>query len=1259
MRLHRLEINGFKSFPDRADLAFDQGVTAIVGPNGCGKSNVVDAITWVLGEQSARSLRGERMEDVIFAGSDARKPTQAAEVKLKLSGVISRVGSDGPTPRKTIEEELEESVADLTDIVLARDVEVSRRLYRSGESEYLIDGHVVRLRDVQDLLMDAGVGVKGYAVIEQGKIGQILAAKPTERRQLIEEAAGVTKYKARRRQAELKLEAAHQNLTRVDDIIFELDRQRGSLKRQAARARRYRKLREELRQWEKVLFAQRFEHLRQTVETYQTRLDEVREREQALATRVAEVEAGLERYRLELVEADSRANAARQAAHARELESGRRQQQLTFDVQQVADLSSALTMLSDDIARLHERVGPAEDEIAERRAAAERADDERVAAEARVSAEDQAVHVASDEVSQAEADVERARQEVYAGLTQANTLRNAIDRAVEARDRIAQELSRFDVEAADLRVELEQNAIEREDALHKLQQAQQALDETRGARAVQEATLGTGRIEREWREQELRGRENGLSGMTARLRSLEELEAARAEYGEGARLVLSAGDRIRHHGSVADALEVGRADEVAVAACFGELLQHVVVPSFADAERGLALVREAEAGRVGFLVLEREAATGVGASDVEVPGVRPLRDVIGITGPGAVHVLAALGPAWLAPDAAAARQAACIVPGPVSTPAGEVYRGGLLVSGAGKAEARDILQTKGEIKDLRERIAREEDAIGRLQAEVAEQVAIIARASEAIEGLAATQVAQEKAILGFELRLTRAGDEAERLGRRLQLVEDEQRRAREERDALDVREDDARRSIAALDVEQSALSDALADAQRVLLDARERHASISRRAAEARASHAALIERASALMHDVRRLEDAARELQQRLAVRRAEHESSLLRRTTLQQSVEALRQAIDDDVVSLEAMKRDVTLADEAVAEVQQAFQAHEVQGRAQRRELDEVRTRAAALEVALATAVADLTHLADSCREALDLSLEDVAAEVDAMRADGAGLPSVASIVAAEEADADEEGDAGPAGMASESDALASAEADAPREAAAEMDVAVTESTAVVSAEQAITRLKARLAALGAVNMMAIEQFDELEQRHTFLTGQRKDLVDAMAATGEAIARIDKTTRERFHEAFVAVNANFEQMFTTLFGGGRAGLLLLDQDDVLESGIDIVAQPPGKRLQSVQLLSGGEKALTAMALMFGIFKYRPSPFCLLDEIDAPLDDANIGRFVEMLRGMQEHTQFVLITHHRKTMEIADRLYGVTMEEPGVSKVLRLDLTH
>ena len=1245
MRLNRLEINGFKSFPDRADLAFDLGVTAIVGPNGCGKSNVVDAITWVLGEQSAKSLRGERMEDVIFAGSDARKQTHTAEVKLKMSGVISRVGLEAHHVHKTVAQELEEAAQTLTDLALARDVEVSRRLYRSGESEYLIDGHVVRLRDVQDLLMDAGLGVKGYAVIEQGKIGQILAAKPTERRQLVEEAAGVTKYKSRRRQAELKLEAAQQNLTRVDDIIFELEKQRGSLKRQAAKARRYRTLREELRQWEKLLFGQKYQALQAAMSSAVERLDRARTNEAGLAGRVAEVEAALERLRIELTEADAGANAARAAAHAKELESGRRQQQLEFDLQQVQAIGAALVAMHEEIGRLQERIGPAQQELDSRRASSQQADRERDEAAARVKDEDVAVNRAAAEIASLEQAVEKARGELYAGMTQVNTLRNAIERAIEARDRIAQELGRLEVESGDLRVEQEQALTERERVSAALREAQAALEQVRGARAASEAVHATARIEREWRERDLRTRERELSGLQARLKSLEELDAARAEYGEGARLLLASGAHgIAHAGSVADALEVDADYETAVAACLGELVQHVVVPDMATVHAGLALVRERDAGRVGFLVADE--VMPVEPPTPAVAGVRPLLDVVRVNGAAAGHVRAVLADAWLAASATVAREAARVVSGPVVTTQGDVFRGAKLVSGGGKADARQILHTKGEIKQLREQVAQAHQDIERLAADLAGADAVIGRVSGEISAFTAEQVAHEKSIVGLELQVHRASDERDRVARRMELIDNERRRAHEERGTLEARESEARRSIEDLEVEQQTLSDELADAQRRLLDGRERQASVGRRAAEARATHAALVERASALSQDVRRLEDASADLRQRIASRQGEADASVARRGALESSIEALRAAIDDDLVALDELKRRVVEADGRVVDVQGAFAEHEAHARHARRNLDEVRSLATSLEVARATAEADLGHLAESCREALDQSLEDVAAAVAEMLANEQALPSAASVAAAERAGSDEEG----------------AETDAPAEsvdAAPETDVPVEQAPPVLSAEQAIARLKARIASLGAVNMMAIEQFDELEQRHGFLSGQRKDLIEAIASTGEAISRIDKTTRERFAEAFAAVNANFEAMFTTLFGGGRAGLILLDQDDVLESGIDIVAQPPGKRLQNVQLLSGGEKALTAMALMFGIFKYRPSPFCLLDEIDAPLDDANIGRFVEMLRSMQDHTQFVLITHHRKTMEIADRLYGVTMEEPGVSKVLRLDLTH
>jgi chromosome segregation protein len=381
MRLQRLEIAGFKSFPDRSELTFDAGVTAIVGPNGCGKSNVVDALTWVLGEQSAKSLRGDRMEDVIFGGSDARRPTSAAEVRLRLSGVAARLpgsgraGTGGRPPKGTnghgrghaheVAAPASVAAGDLVALLedetplIVRDVELMRRLYRSGESEYLIDGEVCRLRDVQDLLMDAGLGVKGYAVIEQGKIGQILSAKPTDRRQLIEEAAGVTKYKSRRRAAELKLEAAQQNLIRVDDIVFEVEKQRGTLKRQAAKARRYRRLRDELRRWEKVQFAERYRGLAAGLTATRARLAEAREREGAAAADLIAAENRLEALRRQVDEADAAAAAARESAHARELAIGRLQQQVAFDRQQVESLGAAAGDIETEIATLESRREPA------------------------------------------------------------------------------------------------------------------------------------------------------------------------------------------------------------------------------------------------------------------------------------------------------------------------------------------------------------------------------------------------------------------------------------------------------------------------------------------------------------------------------------------------------------------------------------------------------------------------------------------------------------------------------------------------------------------------------------------------------------------------------------------------------------------------------------------------------------------------------------------------------------------------------------
>jgi chromosome segregation protein len=1230
MRLNRLEISGFKSFPDRSELAFDTGVTAIVGPNGCGKSNVVDAITWVLGEQSAKSLRGDQMQDVIFQGSDARKPTSAAEVRLRLSGVAARVpgngsvkpaftssGDLGPVELRAVHEPpLQVSGVALDDEpLIVRDVELSRRLYRSGESEYLIDGDVVRLKDVQDLLMDAGLGIKAYAVIEQGKIGQILSARPTDRRQLIEEAAGITKYKSRRRSAELKLEAAQQNLTRVDDIVFEVEKQRGALKRQAAKARRYKRLREALRRWEKVQFAQRYRVLGEAIEIARARLADARARETGAAAHLAEVETALETLRLQLAEADSRTTAAREAAHARELSIGRLQQQVAFDKQQVETLAASAAAIESEIEVLVARREPAAAEIAERRSAGERAIADRDHAAAALAQEEDAYAIATRAIEGLESDVEAARSEVYAAVNAATALRHALEHAAASRARIGEQLGKLDVERHDLQVEAQRAADERAGAEDALRRARGAMESLHVDRAARDSELAVARASRETLGRDLRTREQEFAGVVARLKSLEELDAARAEYGEGARMILAeSGAAVAHLGSVADYIDVDQQHERAVDAALGDLLQHVVVRTHDDAAAGLAFARERAAGRVGFLVAGESAAEAVRAliADVTIAGTREEAKAYAFeTGRTAV------------------------------TPDGDVFRGPHRVEGGARGEARSILTTKREIKELRERAETEETALGRMREEAGGLDMAIASAESAIASLQGELHRQEKAVVGYELQLTSAGEATDRISRKQEQISLERRTAEEELRGQEQREDEARQSIQRIETEQKAADEQLSAAQRKLFEARETANSQARITAEAKASHAALVERCSALAVEVQRLEEAARELEQRVVSRSEELQRNLARREALREAIAASQRQLDDDLRTFDDLKEQVRTADEASQQLRAQFEAQELRIREARRSLEAVRDAAAQLEVQRATAESDLSHLATSCSDAVQCSLDEVAAEVAQMEA--AGL--LASPKAVEDApDAAE---------------LEGAEG---REGDVGQGVSRAEENAAVPArtltpDEMVADLRAKIDKMGAVNMMAIDQFDDLESRHAFLTAQRKDLVDSIAATNDAIRKIDKTTRERFQEAFAIINTNFEGTFTTLFGGGKAGLVLLDESDALESGIDIIASPPGKRLQSIQLLSGGEKALTAMALMFAIFKYRPSPFCLLDEIDAPLDDANIGRFVEMLQGMGEHTQFILITHNRKTMEIADRLYGVTMEEPGVSKLISVQL--
>ena len=769
MRLSKLQISGFKSFPDRAELGFDRGVTAIVGPNGCGKSNVVDAITWVLGEQSAKSLRGERMEDVIFNGSDARKPTATAEVRLGLADVAqaSFDGSSGRPEQRRGAALGGEPVGDAGDPFLdagapvARNVEIGRRLYRSGESEYLLDGEVCRLRDIHDLLMDSGLGVKAYAVIEQGKIGQILSSRPAERRALIEEAAGVTKYKSRRRAAELKLEAARQNLTRIDDIIFEVEKQRGALKRQASRARRYQRLREELRRWEQVQFARRHQGLSGEIEAAEARLADGRTREAGASAHVAALESRLEALRLELSEVEARALQVREEAHARELEIGRCQQQMAFDRQQIEDLGRRAEALAAEADELGTRRAPARAAIEAQDAALVRArtllDEARAQVEASQTEHAEALAV----VQAAERDADQARAAVLASTGTLSALRQARDHAAEARDRVAAERSRLDVETRDLEQEAERVRADRETAAAALAKARDDVETLVRQRETLEQQLATDRIRRDHLTSDLASRQRELAAVEARLHSLEELDHRRATFGDAARLLLDGkASQLRHHGAVADELEVERSYERAVDALLGDLLQHVIVETHEDVEQALGQVAVANAGRCGFVVLG-DADAAAPASPQHIGGVRWLTEVVRLKGPHAGAIGPLLGQAAIVESYEAARALAGRVDMPVATMAGDVFRGASRVEGGTRQDARGILEMRGEIESGREDFQTLGKSVHRLANDVFEAGLSVGSGEDDLADRVEAQHTQEKALVGLDARVARLDEDSD------------------------------------------------------------------------------------------------------------------------------------------------------------------------------------------------------------------------------------------------------------------------------------------------------------------------------------------------------------------------------------------------------------------------------------------------------------------------------------------------------------------
>jgi len=1284
-KLRRLEITGFKSFADYTDLIFTgDGITGVVGPNGCGKSNVADAIAWVLGEQRVKHLRGAEMKDVIFQGSRNRKPSGMAEVVLHLErdeivehepdiedidstleqiDEQSAVFADAEIITEAVEaavlsdattEASIESPAGETDPAAAiatsgdttaeakprtpthhrhwrrrnlalefapgEAVSVTRRLYRSGESEYLLNDRPCRLRDIQDLFSGTGLSGGHYAIIEQGRIGQILSAKPMDRRTIIEEAAGITKFRVRQRAAEARLESARANLSRVSDIIAEIERQVNSLRRQAAKARRYRIQREELRELLRQLYVAEERSLAALLEQSQVQLESAAEEDRQLATELTAREETSRAATHHARALEDELTRLRAAVADAALQRDRRIRERVYQQEQIETLTRRRTEIEKEVAALDARLLVVESEGERlRQAEVQLSTDNEQAVLALRSAEESHSRKLG-EVAQAESEIESARAQLLthtAGVERLNELARQLEHALEKLTQQGEGLAREGERAAAAHTE---RSAEAEKLNAQILVTREKLGRLTAEResAVRAVIEGHERVSDNDAEQ-TRVRDEHSRALH-RLESFKELDQRRTHYSLAVQEAFSANESEDFHliGTLADSIQVDAQWEGAVEGVFGSALQSILVPTPDDAIRAAAWLKNNHAGRATFLV------TGFhgGSDEVDVDlmtfretintsAVRPHYVPVGIDGPRIADTLRA--PRELLtvlertmPERMNARvvdtlddaTALSLATGDMFvTTDGDWVAGGQFVNaGNGRAleEGAGLLTFKRELRELETRVADLAAELAVAAVAVKDARSRLTELEESVVLLNASIAREDREAMARELNYGTLQQDIERAERHLRVVEDDTTRLEQERRELEEGRAKTLGEAETAETMRRATQARIEQTTNVLVGVRRDAEAESEILNQQRAEAAAAAERRRSTTADLRRLETEREEVASRIARHHLELNEAATRIDELDQSITE----IDRLAASVDEEK---SREEEQIAEATMRLTEARSQADALANELAELNRNAAAsrdaraaIEVQRAEALARVSFVRESCANELSQSLEDLAREVQL----------------SEEFDLETE-------------------------------------------RARVEEWRERLENFGAVNMMALEELTEAEERLIFLTTQREDITQGISATEEALREIKRRSRERFRDAFEKINQNFSEFFNELFGGGRGEMSLIDDDNDLESGIDIVAQPPGKRLQNVLLLSGGEKAMAALALVLGIFQYRPSPFCLLDEVDAPLDEANVGRFTNKVVAMSANTQFIVITHNKRTMETARALYGVTMEEVGVSKLV------
>jgi chromosome segregation protein len=1237
MYLKNLALLGFKSFADKTTLNFQRGITAIVGPNGCGKSNVADAIRWVLGEQSAKALRGGEMADVIFNGTDARRPMSMAEVSLTIGDVDA--------------EQLRAAGVELT----YNEVTITRRIFRDGCSEYFLNRTPCRLKDIQQLFMGTGVGRTSYSIMAQGNITQILSSKPEDRRMVFEEAAGITKYKAQKKEALRKLEATEQNLLRVADLVREVKRQIGSLQRQAGKARRYRQLMLELQHLDTQLARHHFDVLQADIHERQQAVDELRAAMDLCAAEVARVEHEVAQLRLRLSELEQQISASQQQGMELKSQLDRHDSRIHFNRERLHELESQNARALSDIAQAEERRLAAEEELAIVRT--------------KLTASTAALEEHVQNLQAKRSAVQQLERELHA---QQNALRQAQAEAFDAAQQLARvrnEINALDLQKQGNVVRLEKLSAEKIQLEEERSRLEQRLTEfaARVQADQQDAQARRASLEQHqqrlhWLQHELARAGQELDALVrqqaeqrSRLGVLEQLQAEHEGYSAGALAALKNADQVL--GSLADHLRVPNDFIPAIEAALGAHLQAVLTEQPETAEKILSELSATRQGRASIAPLALtqgagllpagpinttpESAVGLGVvtprvnpslqapqGSVLVPargqetGATPALAVIDADAVAQPLLERLLGQTFIVPDLPSATRLWRQSEGRCDfvTLKGELLsRHGVYTGGAGdqtEHQAASILWRRNQIAELQTALAdlqhRVEHASRHKGALQSEQTTLQAAWQE-----------DQRALRNQEVALATRQGEFNALQQSLRVLHQKIDTVVYEIQSLAAQEDEGARKrqdlqerLAELERREQAVQQRLAE-----LNAGQEHLRQQRDAAtaaltEAKVALATEEQLCASFQNQVKPLEQRVRELVQLVAQRREEIASLLQRKGQYESEIAESEHEMERLRHQRESVNQHTTALLAQKADLEGEMTARDGVLRDHRQRLGTLQEQRAALDVELAQKQMAVQHLRERIQQKYQVNLDDVRSECITITFADQGPAKVQTL--------------------------------SPEEMAA--SGAATDWNAV--AEQ-VAALQQRIDEMGPVNLVAIEEYEETEQRYQFLAKQHDDLTQAKEQLLDVINRINVQTRQMFSETFARVRENFQSLFQEVFGGGKADLLLVDEGDVLESGIDIVARPPGKQLQSISLLSGGEQTMTAVALLFAIYQVKPSPFCVLDELDAPLDEANITRFIRVLQRFLAHSQFIIITHNKRTIGMADVLYGVTMQEHGVSKIL------